>query len=257
MCRKRIDHAEFQIGEIRENLLGIVIRHAGCDDPYFRIIDFHFIFREIFHKIFQGKLTFFDFNASYAGIDGHHNVFFSVMNQPCRVLGHLRVLQSNDGFGMRNSGGCSEKDRSIEFFTDFKGIFDKVFGLLWIGRLQHGNFGEFRVIAVILFVLRTVHRGIIGTDDYQRSLNARVADGKNRVGGNIDTDMFHYSQCFCTTQGSSDCNLHGDLFIGGPFGINSIIFDKFFHDLRAGSSGISCGKSHTCFINTAGNGFVT
>jgi len=72
--RQRINHAQFEIRVIRENILGVIIRHARGDNSDFRIVDFHPVFGKRLHEMAQRLLALFHLDASHPGIDGHHDV---------------------------------------------------------------------------------------------------------------------------------------------------------------------------------------
>ncbi len=47
----------------------------------------------------------------------------------------------------------SDHDRRVELFTDLEPYLHEILGLLAIAGLQHRDFGELRVISIVLFVL--------------------------------------------------------------------------------------------------------
>ena len=80
----------------------------------------------------------------------------------------------------------------VSYFSDSsKAGLDEVLGLRAVGRLQHRDLGELGVVAVVLLVLRAVQGRVVGGDQHQAALDARVRGGEERVGGHVDAHVFH------------------------------------------------------------------
>jgi len=179
------------------------------------------------------------------------------MRQGGFVFGNPRFTQRHHGFGMGDARRRAQKDRRVELFAEGEGELDILLRFLGIGRLQHGNFGELGVVAVVLLVLRAVHGRIIGADDDQSPRDSGVADGKNRIGGHVHADVLHHRQRPGAAQSRADGHFHRDFFIGRPFGVNAVVPGELLHDFGAGRARVGRRKPHARLIHAAGDGFIS
>jgi len=150
-----------------------------------------------------------------------------------------------------------QENRRVEFFADLEGQLDEPLCLVRIGRFQHGNFGEFRVIPVVLLVLRTVQGRVVRRYDHQGPVRARVAGREQRIGRHVDPHVLHGDQGLCAGQRGADAHLQGHLFVGGPFGIDAVVSGESLHDLRAGGPRIPGCETHPELVGTSGDCLVS
>ena len=83
-----------------------------------------------------------------------------------------------------------------------------------------------------------MHAGIVGNNNDHACINAGVGCGEERIGCNIQADVFHTCEAACTAYGCTESNLYGNLFVGGPFGVNLGVSRNVFVDFGAGRAGI-------------------
>ena len=150
-----------------------------------------------------------------------------------------------------------QEHRRVESFADLEGQLDVPLRLIRVGRLQHGNFGEFRVIPVVLLILRAVQRRVVRRYDHQCPVGARVADREEGIGRHVDPHVLHRDQGLCAGQRGADAHLQGHLFVGGPFGIDSVVSGESLHDLRAGGSRIPGCETHPALVGASGDRLVS
>ena len=101
-----------------------------------------------------------------------------------------------------------------------------------------------------------MHGRVIGHTDDQPSVYAGIGKGKERVGGDIEADMFHGAGRAGAAQGSAESDFAGHLFIWRPFAVNFVIIRGKFRNFRRWCSRIAGNDRHARFIQAAGNGFI-
>ena len=158
---------------------------------------------------------------------------------------------------MADTGRHADHDRRMEPFADGIGFFSHVLGFLGIGRFKHAYFGEFGIIAVILFVLGRMHARVIGRYKDKAAIDMEISVGKKWIGRYVETDHFHSRKGPYTGNRSSDSRFHSCLFIRCPFGIDFFIFSCILQDFRARRARIGRSKGDTGFIQAPCQGFIT
>ena len=128
---------------------------------------------------------------------------------------------------------------------------------LRVGRLEHGDLSRDRIVAAVLLILRAVHAGIVRNADDHTGVDARVGHGEQRVGGDVQSDMLHTAGGALASESRAECGFHCDLFIGRPFAVDVVILCEFLGDLRAGCARIAGDDRAACFVQSAGNRFVS
>ena len=149
-----------------------------------------------------------------------------------------------------------QQHRRVELLAQLKRGDRQVFRLLAVAGLQAGNTGELGEGAVVLLVLAGVHRGVVGGDDHQARLDAghrRVHEG---VGRDVQADVLHGRQGALARVGRADRHVHGDLFVGRPFGVDVGETREFFEDFGGGGAGVRGGDGDAGLPRPARDGFV-
>ena len=149
---------------------------------------------------------------------------------------------------MADSGRHANHDRDVIGFTDPIGFLGQVDAFLRIGRLEHGDFGKFGIIPVVLFILRRVHPWVIGRHEGKAAVDGQIGKSEQRIRSNVDTDHLHSRKRADARHRSTDGRFHGDFFIRRPFGIHTIIFRDILQDFRTRRPGISRSKGNVGFI---------
>ncbi len=90
---------------------------------------------------------------SLPSVDRQHHPFGGILLHLEWNRTLLPIFQVHNRLGMRDPRDTSDHDRCVELFTNLEPYLDEILGLLAIAGLQHGNFGELRVISIVLFVL--------------------------------------------------------------------------------------------------------
>jgi len=149
------------------------------------------------------------------------------------VRGCHGLLDPDDALGVRYAGRRPQEYRRVELLGELEGELDEVLCLLAVGRLQHGDLRELRVVAVVLLVLRAVKRRVIGRDDHERPVRPGVAHREERVRSHIDAHVLHHRHGTCPCKGGPDGHLEPDFFIGRPLGIDALVLCEGLQDFRA------------------------
>ena len=189
------------------------------------------------------------------GVGRHHNVFTRVL-----LIFFLRrkhpFPRLHHALRMADTGAHLKQHRRIEFFRKLIGKFRKGKRLRGIGRLQHGNLGRLRIMSGILFVLGTVHAGIIRHADHQSGMHSRIRYGKKRIRRHVKAYMLHGTEASLSGKTCTECCLKRHLLIGRPLRVQLLILRRALRDLRAGRSRIAGYEAAASFIKTSGNRLV-
>ena len=108
----------------------------------------------------------------------------------------------------------------------------------------------------ILLVLRGVHTGVIGNNDDHAGVDAGVGCRKQRITGDVQTDVLHTAEAALAGHSGAECDFHGNLFVRRPFAVDLIVFCGFFCNLSARRTRIAGSYTAAGLIQTAGNCLV-
>ena len=89
----------------------------------------------------------------------------------------------------------------------------------------------------------------------QSPAHAGVGRGEQRVGGDVEADMFHGGQGAGAGKSRADGDFQGDLFVGRPLAV-SAQFGKAFQDFGGGRAGVTGAEGHAGITRGQRNGFV-
>ena len=106
------------------------------------------------------------------------------------------------------------------FFGKIECIANHGVCLLLCGGFKHRHIGKTSIVARVLFVLRRVHRRVIGCYYYQAAVYACCTHIHKHIGSNIHTHMFHTNHGSATGIGHTQCGFHGSFFVCRPFAVN-------------------------------------
>src|SRR5665647_1779182 len=106
-----------------------------------------------------------------------------------------------------------------EFLGDSECFRDHIMSFLQGCRIKAGDTGKMCVAPGVLFVLRTMGKGIIRTQYYETSGNPGIGTCHQGICSNVETNMFHRAQSTDTTPGSSKSIFQCHLFIHCPLHI--------------------------------------
>ena len=92
---------------------------------------------------------------------------------------------------MAQTGHETHDYRNLKPLAEFEAVGCHVVGLLLTRRLKQRNHGEFGIETRILFVLRRVHRRIVGGNDEQAAVGSGESRVDESVGAYVHADMLH------------------------------------------------------------------
>ena len=84
---------------------------------------------------------------------------------------------------------------------------------------------------------------------------AGIGRGEQRVGGDIEADMFHGRHGARAGKSRADGNFEGDFFVGRPLAV-SAQFGEAFQNFSGRRAGIARAQGHTGITRSQGDGFV-
>ena len=147
---------------------------------------------------------------------------------------------------MRQARHNPEQDREPDLFREGESLADHVIGFLLVRRLEHGNHRELGIETRVLFVLRGVHRGIVGRQDDKSALDPRHGSVYESVGTDVHADVLHADEGALARIGHAERSLHRSLFICTPAApdFRSVGLDELGHfSGRRTGIGIDTGKA--------------
>jgi len=153
--------------------------------------------------------------VSHARVSRHQHPLAGLFGMAQRVFG-ARLARLDDGPRMGHAGRQAHQHRNPEPLREVEGGLRHVVCLLLVRRLEGRHEGEFPVEARILFVLRRVHRGVVGCHDHQPAVGSghrRVDEG---VGRHVQPHVFHADQRALAGERHAERLLHGCLFVRRP-----------------------------------------
>ncbi len=88
----------------------------------------------------------------------------------------------------------------------------------------------------VLFILGGMHPLIISDTDHHARIDAGISCRKQRVRRHVQPDMLHRAERACTADRRTKRNLHRNLLIRRPLGVNLLVEADLLGDLgRRGS----------------------
>ena len=125
-----------------------------------------------------------------------------------------------------------------------------------VGGLHHGDLGGLGIVPGILLILGAVHAGIVCHANDHAGIDAGISNGKERVGGHVESHVLHAAEAALAGQAGAQGGLHGDLLIGRPFGINLLVLGGGFGDLGAGGAGVAGDEAASSLVESPRHSFV-
>ena len=249
-------HAELENARFRKRFPRVLEGGSGADDAeigFFRAEDlmqigFFIPLRKRLHVVDQSDMR-------SLGKRGDHDTLSdgaAVVSGCGSFFGFPAV---HDAAGVADARGHAEHRRYMELLGKFKRPDREIVGFLTVGRLEHGHLGGNRVKTVVLFVLAGRHARVVGGYEEKPAFDADIGQSEQRIGGDIDSDVLHCNNRFCTGERDSGGDFHCHFFIRRPFCI-AADGGEMFKNLCRGSAGISGSEFHSAGKSRLGDRFV-
>ena len=182
LLRHRPDHSQLQNRIcISKCLLHILITSGRSNDAVRLIASF---FNPIdIRRLSPGRQRFracLHLRMAFLRIARHHNIFSRIFFIFFLLRKHP-LSRLYDTLRMTDTSTHLHKNCRIIFFGKLIGKLYKGKRLRRIGRLQHRNFGRLRIMSGILFILGTVHTGIICHTDQKSRIYPGIGNRKKRI----------------------------------------------------------------------------
>ena len=168
----------------------------------------------------------------------------------------------DDGARVGHARGQAHQYGDVEALRVVEGVAHHVVGLLLGGGLEDRDEGEFAVEARVLFVLRRVHRRVVGRDDHQAAVGSGHARIDKGVGGDVHADVLHADQRPFAAERHAEGLFHGGLLVGRPFAVDvslgseRVVLDVF-RDFGGGGAGIGVDARQTGMEGAQCEGFIS
>ncbi len=115
------------------------------------------------------------------------------------------------------------------------------------GRIENRHFGIEGHQARVLLGLRRVGTGIVGGHNHKATFYPGVSGAKERIGGHIQTNLFHsYRGAYSGPTGSQG-HLKGYFFVGRPFGVYlspQFLFVLYYSGQNFGTGSARISRCH-------------
>ena len=164
---------------------------------------------------------------------------------------------------MGHTGGDAHQHGNLHLLGVVKCLPHHVVGFLLTGRFVVGNHRETAVEAGILFILRGMHRGVVGGHHHQASVGSGHGGVDEGVGGHVHADVFHADHGALAHIGHAESRLHGGLLVGAPLAedtlrgrIGLLTVLDVLGNLRRGSSGIGVDTGNARMYSRQCYGFI-
>ena len=178
-----------------------------------------------------------------AGVGRNHHSPADVVLEMGRPRWRIRRARPNDCPAVTHSRRQPQHDGDLPSFRNLHRLERKVVNLLRIRRFQHRHAGRHGVMPVVLLVLAGSQAGIVGGHHDQRTGHARVGRGKQRVGGNVQADVFHRGDGPRPRERHAQRNFESDLFVRRPLRVSADL-REMFEDFRGRRARITRAQRH-------------
>ena len=163
---------------------------------------------------------------------------------------------------MRHPRGNTHQYRQFVLFGKVERIGHHVVGFLLRRRFQHRRECEFAVKAGVLFVLRRVHRRVVGHEDDQSAVGAGYGRVDESVGGYVQAHVLHADERPLADVRDAQSGFHRRFFVGAPPAMPAAQRGQFrgldiFGDLRRGSSRVGVHAGNPGMNGSQCDGLVT
>ena len=253
--RKRPRHAKLQDVGLRQRLAHVLVGRTAANNADCALVALNAVEFARFGILGHSSHTRIERHAARLGVCGHHDPLRSIFCIGLRLNLHT-LAQFNGTFRMRHAHRGANHARHIEALGHLEGVFGegKRFGR--IGGIEHGNMRGAGIKARILLILRGVHARVIGRENHETAVDARVGSGEQGVGGHVDAHVLHAREHAAASGACAQANFHGDFLIRAPFGIYAGLLRERFHGFGRRRAGVCHANSGASLPRAARNRLV-
>ena len=256
VLRQRPGNAQFQHRGFGQRVAHVLVHGARAHDAYARIAHLDAVVGAFLDPFAQlGDALELNLATRFRE-RGHHDPFRGALLVRSQL--YLLALPHLDGrLRMRYAYRRSNDEGNVELLRKRERVARESERFGRISRIHRGHMGRERVEARILLVLRGVHARVIGGENDESAVHARVGCGEQRVGSHVHAHMLHRRQNAGACGRCAHANLDGHFLVRAPFGVNAFIARERFHRLRRRGAGIGHADARACLPCPAGDGFVS
>ena len=195
------------------------------------------VLRELEQALLHGGVT-------RDGVVRHHQLLRRVaLELEQRARRRHALAEPRDTLRVRGAGGRPVQHRRAEALAHLVRGLDEPQRLVGVRRLDHRQLRELGVVAVVLLVLRAVHRRVVGGHDHEAAGHVDHRRREERVGGDVETHVLHRGERAGAGQRGAGRGLDGHLLVGRPLGVDVVVLGQRLHDLGARRAGIGGGEA--------------
>ncbi len=222
-----------------QRLAHVVVERAGHDDAHAPVTHLDAVEVALLGEGDEGVLALVGRLGAAHGVGRHHDVLADVGLVGAR--GHVGALAGDVGhrLGVGDAHGLVQHDRGVEALRDLERAAGEVVGLLRVGRVEARDAREGRVVARVLLVLRAVAGRVVGGQQHEAGVHARVGHAHERVGRDVDAHVLHRGERAHAAHGGADGHLEGDLLVGRPLAVDAVLLHQVLERLGRGGAGVS------------------
>ena len=255
--RERIYHAELQVARlVAHGFLRVNVAVARRDYAYRSVVVLNSVERRGLGVLCRVAELLLDNGVTLLRKAGHHDELRGGLDVGLR-FGNDSVAELYRRLRMGDTCGQPYDNGAVELLRKLEGGLCEVLALLRVGGLKHEHLRSDGVMAGVLFVLRGMEPRVVGNADDHAAVNARVARGVERVGGNVEPYVLHSAEASLARDRSTQRRFHSDLLVRSPFRVHFFEFCRELRDLGGRSPGIRGNEFAARFVKAACECFIS
>ena len=214
---QRPAHAQLQEARLRERLLGGAVGRARRDDAHAGVAHLDPVELRRLRVLRELEQTLLHGGVPRDGVVRHHQLLRRVaLELEQRPRRRHALAEPRDTLRVRGAGGRPVQHRRAEALAHLVRGLDEAQRLVGVRRLDHRHLRELGVVAVVLLVLRAVHRRVVGGHDHEAAGHMDHERREERVGGDVETDVLHRRDAPWRRRARRRRRLDGHLLVGRP-----------------------------------------
>ena len=200
----------------------VVERDTGRDDTQLPVrCIIIYIVGGILRRLFDGRLCRNQGLVAFAGQGREEDIALPpVFGAVHRVL-RFQFLRNDSGARVCHACRDAEQDRIAQPLGKLEAVIDHIVGFLLARGLEHRNHREVSVHAVVLFVLRRVHRGVVGGYDNHAAVDAAHRRIHKAICRYVHAHVLHAAERTLAGITHTQGRFHRRLFVGAPAGVDA------------------------------------
>ena len=218
LLRQGVAHAELEDGGFGEDLLHVFVDDAPGDEAVFAVAPFDAVAGPRVAPFLDVQQALFKDVVPLACPRAHGVVLLDVAGEGADLAPvGAGGAELHHGLGMRGAHGRADDHGRVEAFAHVHGFDHEILTFLAVTGLQHGEFAELGIVAVVLLVLGAEQARIVGGDDHERGFRAGVGGIEQRIGHDVHAHLLGGHERAAPGIGRARSGVHRHLLVYRPF----------------------------------------